>query len=157
MDKDISLTRPIKKQKVIFGIRLCDLNALLRLDHLFLSEENYKEKRKNTILIGIHCKNPIDEYCFCSSMELQPYFDLFFLTLPLRKVKPTVVTIHDVTPLVFPDKYLKGLRGWLKLQVQKFSLKGVSVVITDSENSKKDIGHLFFYLCLEYLQQLLYQ
>jgi len=68
-----------------------------------------------------------------------PYFDLFFLTLPLVKSGKTVVTIHDVIPLVFPQKFPKGIKGWIKFQIQKLSLKGVEAVITDSYNSKKDI------------------
>lgn len=68
-----------------------------------------------------------------------PYLDLFFLSLPIKKPKPTVVTIHDVIPLIFPEHYPKGIRGWLKFQIQKFSLKRVSAVITDSKNSKGDI------------------
>jgi len=68
-----------------------------------------------------------------------PYFDFFFLTLPLRKIKPIIVTIHDCTPLVFPEHYPPGVRGRIKYQIQKFSLRGMSRVIADSENSKKDI------------------
>lgn len=68
-----------------------------------------------------------------------PYFDLFFLSLPLKKLYKTVVTIHDLTPLVLPEFYLKGLRGTIKFQVQKFSTRNVDGIITDSENSKKDI------------------
>lgn len=68
-----------------------------------------------------------------------PYFEPFSLTLPLRKLKPTVVTIHDLIPLVFPNKFPKGFRGEIKWQIQKFSLGGVSAVIADSENSKKDL------------------
>lgn len=68
-----------------------------------------------------------------------PYFDPFFLTLPLYKPFPTVVTVHDLIPLVFPDKFPAGLRGNVKWQVQKISLNGVSRIIADSENSKKDI------------------
>ena len=68
-----------------------------------------------------------------------PFFDLFFPTLPLKKEKPTVVTIHDTIPLVFPEHYPPGVKGNLKFQIQKFSLKNVKAVITDSENSKKDI------------------
>lgn len=68
-----------------------------------------------------------------------PFFDFFFLTLPFKKTKPTVVTIHDCTPLVFPKNYPPGFRGKLKFLIQKFSLGGVRRVITDSENSKKDI------------------
>lgn len=68
-----------------------------------------------------------------------PYFDLFFLTLPIKKIKPTLVTIHDLIPLVFPDKFPQGIRGWIKYQVQRQSLRRVDAIITDSECSKKDI------------------
>ncbi len=68
-----------------------------------------------------------------------PYFDLFWRTLPLVKQKATVVTIHDVIPLVFPEFFPKGIKGSLKLYLQKVALKGVKRVITDSENSRKDI------------------
>ncbi len=68
-----------------------------------------------------------------------PYFDPFFLTLPLNNPKPTVVTVHDLIPLVFPDKFPAGLRGNLKWHIQKMSLKGASRIIADSKSSKKDI------------------
>ncbi len=68
-----------------------------------------------------------------------PYFDLFFLTLPLRKIAKTVVTVHDVTPLVFPEHYPPGIKGKIKFLIQKLSLQSVSAVITDSQNSKNDI------------------
>ena len=68
-----------------------------------------------------------------------PFFDLFFLTLPFKKSKPAIVTIHDVIPLVFPQNYPPGLKGILKFQSQKLSLKGVKAIITDSKNSQRDI------------------
>lgn len=68
-----------------------------------------------------------------------PYFDLFFRTLPIRKGKPTVVTVHDLIPLKFPSYFPPGIRGAVKWQIQKFSLAGSSAVITDSEASKEDI------------------
>jgi glycosyltransferase involved in cell wall biosynthesis len=68
-----------------------------------------------------------------------PYFDLFWLTLPFKKPKPTVVTVHDLIPLVFPDKFPKGIKGWLKYQIQRQSLRRAEAIITDSENSKRDI------------------
>lgn len=68
-----------------------------------------------------------------------PYFDLFFMTLPLMRKKKTVVTIHDTTPLVFPEHYPPGIKGKLKFGAQKLALRTVSGVITDSKNSKKDI------------------
>src|SRR5258706_5833567 len=45
-----------------------------------------------------------------------PYFDPFFLTLPLIKTKPSVVTVHDLIPLVFPEKFPPGIRGYMKWQ-----------------------------------------
>ncbi|MBW2991133.1 4Fe-4S dicluster domain-containing protein [Candidatus Woesearchaeota archaeon] len=70
------------KPRVIFGGRLCDFNGLLRLDKLFLSEEfqddYYKAARENTLLLGINCVPAPSEYCFCESMELERYYDLFF-------------------------------------------------------------------------------
>jgi glycosyltransferase involved in cell wall biosynthesis len=69
-----------------------------------------------------------------------PYFDLFFPTLPLKIMIKTVVTIHDVIPLLFPDHYPPGIRGKLNFSRQKAALKGVSAVITDSQASKKDVA-----------------
>lgn len=68
-----------------------------------------------------------------------PFFDLFFPTLPLMKKAKTVVTIHDVTPLVLARHYPRGVRGQLKYLRQRLALRGVTHVITDSACSKRDI------------------
>ncbi len=67
------------------------------------------------------------------------FFDLFYHTLPTRSDCTTVVTIHDVTPLVLPKLYPKGFKGRISLFRQKLALKGVTSIITDSKNSKEDI------------------
>lgn len=72
-----------------------------------------------------------------------PFFDLFYSTLPNHSQKPTVVTIHDLTPLVMSNRYPKGLRGTFNLIRQWWSLRNVSAIITDSENSKRDIVRIF--------------
>lgn len=68
-----------------------------------------------------------------------PFFDPFFLTLPFPKPIPTIVTVHDLIPLVFPDKFPAGIRGTLKWQLQRLSLRRAAAVVTDSSCSKKDI------------------
>lgn len=74
-----------------------------------------------------------------------PYFDFFFETLPLIKKAPTLVTIHDVIPLIFPKHYQSGVKGKLRFLKQKAALKNVKGVITDSVASKNDIQeHLGF-------------
>lgn len=71
-----------------------------------------------------------------------PFFDPFFLSLPLFRNFKTVVTVHDVIPLVFPDKFPPGFRGQVKWQVQRLSLLRSQAVITDSNRSKDDIERL---------------
>lgn len=71
-----------------------------------------------------------------------PYFEPFFLTLPIRKPAKAVITIHDLIPLVFREHFPVGIKGRLKWEIQRFSLKSVDAIITDSESSKKDIIRL---------------
>ncbi len=68
-----------------------------------------------------------------------PFFDFFFATLPLKKKAATVVTIHDVIPLVFPKQYKAGKRGTFNLLRQKIALRSTKAIITDSNASKADI------------------
>ena len=72
-----------------------------------------------------------------------PYFDLFFHTLPLYQPGKTVVTIHDLIPLIYPDHFKKGLKGTIKLALQRQSLNSVNHIITDSAASKRDIVKFF--------------
>lgn len=74
-----------------------------------------------------------------------PYFDPFFLHLPKRKTLPTVVTIHDLTPIIFSSHFPRGVKGELKWQIQKHLVKQSDGIITDSESSKKDIVRLLNY------------
>jgi len=68
-----------------------------------------------------------------------PYFDIFYHTLPLRKDTKTVVTVPDVTPLLYPEYYPPGIKGRLNFILQKRALSNVNAVVTISETSKKDI------------------
>ncbi|OGY11718.1 MAG: hypothetical protein A3H88_03540 [Candidatus Blackburnbacteria bacterium RIFCSPLOWO2_02_FULL_44_9] len=72
-----------------------------------------------------------------------PFFDLFFPTLPEPHKKiPTVVTVHDVIPLIYPNQYKPGVRGRIRFLRQKERLRKVNALLTDSETSKKDIVRL---------------
>ena len=68
-----------------------------------------------------------------------PFFDFFKMSLPFFKKYPTVITIHDVIPLLFPNFYPAGLKGKVAISYQKIALKNVDAIITDSNSSKKDI------------------
>ena len=67
------------------------------------------------------------------------YFEPFFLTLPLIRKLKKIVTVHDLTPLVFPQYFPVGIKGSIKWQLQKHALRNANVIITDSYSSKKDI------------------
>jgi len=71
-----------------------------------------------------------------------PYFDPFFLTLGSGVAKKTVITIHDLIPLVFPQHFPAGIRGSLIWFFQRAKLQHIAAIITDSESSKKDIIRL---------------
>ncbi len=68
-----------------------------------------------------------------------PYFEPFFPSLPTLASKKTVVTVHDLTPIVFKSHFPSGLKGSLRWQFQKRKLKNVDAIITDSYSSKEDI------------------
>ncbi len=69
-----------------------------------------------------------------------PYFDPFFLTLPVIKTRPTIVTVHDLIPFKFPTYFPKGVKGTIKWLIQKLSLKQAKAVLTDSIASQNDIA-----------------
>jgi len=69
-----------------------------------------------------------------------PYFEPFFLTLPFSKKHKTIVTVHDLTPMVFPEAFPAGIKGNIKWQIQKLNLSRSDQILTDSESSKKDIS-----------------
>lgn len=68
-----------------------------------------------------------------------PYFEPFFLNLPIFKKNKFVVTVHDLTPLVFKENFPAGLKGKAKWEIQKNILRKADAIITDSFSSKKDI------------------
>jgi glycosyltransferase involved in cell wall biosynthesis len=74
------------------------------------------------------------------SLVHYPYFDPFFITLPFTNKHKTVVTVHDLTPLVFPDHFPAGIKGSISWQIQKWNLKKADAVITDSESSTRDVS-----------------
>lgn len=65
-------------------------------------------------------------------------FHPYFLTLPRTRKGKNIVTIHDLIPLVYPNRYPGGIKGKLIFAWQKHLFKNIDAVITVSETSKKD-------------------
>lgn len=68
-----------------------------------------------------------------------PYFDPFFLTLPFQKRHKTVVTVHDLTPIIYQTHFPAGIKGKFFWNIQKHNLLKADAIITDSIVSKRDI------------------
>ncbi len=127
------------------AIDVSPLNDNRILSHRVRGTGFYLQNLKNALLEFF----PENEYIFFSSggqldksVELihYPYFEPFFLTLPFFEKYKKVVTVHDLTPLVFPDHFPSGFKGKIKWQIQKLNLSGSDRILTDSESSKKDIS-----------------
>jgi glycosyltransferase involved in cell wall biosynthesis len=69
-------------------------------------------------------------------------FDPFFKSFKLIPGVKTIVTIHDLTPLIYPNHYPPGLKGKIRFLAQRLMINRVAAIITDTENSKKDISRL---------------
>ncbi len=69
---------------VILGVHTCDLHAILLLDHVFgegYVDQHYRQRRENTLLVGIECLKPCSEHSFCKSMGTLGAADGFDLHL----------------------------------------------------------------------------
>lgn len=98
-------------------------------------ETYYPENKYVTFTQGEKLNQKVDILHF-------PYFEPFFLSLPFRKTHKTIITIHDLTPLVFPELFPIGIKGRVKYHVQKFIARYADAIITDSDSSKRDIQKL---------------
>ena len=102
-----------------------------------------------------HLKNalvtyfPEHEYIFFEKKEQinpkidlihYPYFEPFFITLPFFEHYKRVITVHDLTPIVFPDHFPAGIKGNFSWQIQKMNLKKSDAIITDSDSSSRDVA-----------------
>ena len=79
-----------EQKRIIFGIRSCDVSAIIFLDKFFTSNFEdiyYLKKRKNTTLISLGCHEPRDT-CFCICSDCGPFltygFDLQLIDLEDR-------------------------------------------------------------------------
>jgi glycosyltransferase involved in cell wall biosynthesis len=68
-----------------------------------------------------------------------PYFDPFHNSIPKVDSAKTIVTIHDLIPVKFPEHFPSGIRGRMQWEIQKVRVRKTRSIITDSLSSKNDI------------------
>ena len=82
--REITLNNPpAVSPKVVLGVHPCDLGSLKVLETLFsdtIDDDLYRNRRKNTVIIGISCTKD-DWACFCESLDINSQYseaaDLF--------------------------------------------------------------------------------
>ena len=119
--------------KVFFDLSATENNNRLRGVGVYSKNlyENLRREGKE----GIGVVEGIEE----ADILHYSYFDPFFLTLPYKKHKKTIVTVHDLIPLKFSEHFPCGFRGRVKWELQRWKLQQADAIITDSVCSKKDI------------------
>jgi len=69
-----------RQPTVFFGVRPCDLSALLYLDVIFLRDAKdpfYQRRREVSVLVGLNCNQPFAN-CFCNSTKSGPHQEFGF-------------------------------------------------------------------------------
>ena len=66
-------------------------------------------------------------------------FNPYKLSFPINKQIKSIITIHDLIPLIYPKAYPPGGKGKLIFELQKLLIRQMDAIITISETSKKDI------------------
>ena len=126
----VALVKPPKIQNSVRGVGVYTTSLyeeLSKIPDLHISLEEFD-------LSGIGYKN-FDLVHF-------PYFDFFFLTLPVFKSAKFVVTVHDLIPLLFPANFPPGIKGAASWHIQKKLLERADGLIAVSQNTAGDIVKL---------------
>ena len=75
------LLKPPMPERIVFGVKNCDLSALRVFDHVFLhgvaEDTYYAEARRKTILVSNDC-TAHREVCFCPAVGEQPWAEQDF-------------------------------------------------------------------------------
>jgi sulfhydrogenase subunit beta (sulfur reductase) len=69
-------TEPVlaARERVVFGMHPCDINALWLLDAVFSvdpKDANYLRRREQALVVGLDCLKACDEHVFCADMGTQ--------------------------------------------------------------------------------------
>lgn len=77
----------------------------------------------------------LDTYDMVHYQKFSPYK----ISIPFKKSIKSVITIHDLIPVIYPHEYPAGIKGSIIYMFQKIIVKKFDAIITISETSKKDI------------------
>lgn len=118
-------------------------SSFLSSEILKTNTHQYHSKHSNrlfTLKSASPFRNSIEEI-------LPMQFDVAFFphihAFPKSQKTPTVLTVHDLTWLLFPELYSKKMQLWHKIIRAKRSISEAQHLITPSESTASDLAALF--------------
>ncbi len=146
---------PLSDGNSVRGVGYYTRNLVSALQHEIKTNPDYQDLQIDLIT---------NHYPLTTKYDLlhYPYFDPFFLTLPLTKT-PFIVTVHDLIPIeiaktipvglltkifskgLFPKIFPIGIKGFLKWQIQKLKLKQAKYILTPTHTAKYSIFDIINY------------
>jgi len=107
---DVSDRSDAGRDRILLGVRPCDVAALALLDRVFLDRDHpdpyYRRRRERTALIGLACNSPADT-CFCSAVGGNPFrtqgLDLLLVDLGDRFLAEPVTAGGAALVAAFPE------------------------------------------------------
>jgi len=128
---------PLSDGNSVRGVGYYTRNLVTALQHEIKTNPDYQDFQIDLIS---NWKLVIGNY----DLIHYPFFDPFFLTLPLTKT-PFIVTVHDLIPLELKKLYPVGIRGTIKWLIQKYKLTKAKYILTISHTSKYIIHDILGY------------
>jgi len=100
----------------------------------------YVESLYDCFADSCHFVSDVKEVPF-NSIFINPFFDLFKKPLTYRRIaKIQIAVIHDLTPLIYWEKFPVGIKGRLTELLNRYLIhKTYDNIITDSKSSKRSI------------------
>ncbi len=85
---EIASAEEVKKERIVFGARPCDIEAISLIEEVYCGKEHtdvyFKNRKEATIVIGMACERPLST-CFCTTTGGGPFVrkgsDLFLIDL----------------------------------------------------------------------------
>ena len=97
--------------------------------------EGFKKNKEIDFELVDAQNSNLSRYDLVHFQKFKPYK----LSFPIKKQIKSVITIHDLIPLIYSKAYPPGIKGKMIFELQKLLIRQMDAIITISETSKKDI------------------
>jgi glycosyltransferase involved in cell wall biosynthesis len=123
-------------------------------NNIFTYDPTVKDTQSKTRGVGRYIKllneNLSDKFTFTNNLSsipnnegsvfINPFFNITSPPLITKRIcQKNIAIIHDLITIKYPDSFPIGIKGKLNVFLNKLSLNNYDLIVTDSEESKKDV------------------